>query len=78
MSNNAHIKLVITTKELVKTFYEVVFGVNWCCRMQLAVLVGICLQSFLQIIIDGVGVVDVELRFWRIGITTTGSIKESA
>ena len=78
MTDKTHVELVITAKELIDTFYEVGFGVNGCCRVQLTILVCVCLQSLLKIIVDRVGIVEVELGFRLIDIFTSGSIKESA
>ena len=61
-----------------KTFHKVVFSIDRRCRMQLAIFVCVCFQSLLQIIVDGVGIVEVELRLGRIDIITSGSLKESA
>ncbi len=78
MSNNAHIELVITAKELIETFHKVNFGVNLSRRMYLAIFCSVRLQSFLDILVDGVGIVEIELSFGLIGITTSGRLEESS
>mgnify|MGYP004423359893 CR=1 FL=1 len=53
----------MTTKELVKAFNEVCFSIGLFSRVYLAILCGVRLQSFLYILVYGIRVIKIELRF---------------
>ena len=52
MSDKAQIELIVTTKELIKTFHKIGFSVNRRGWVHLAILGSECVQTFINIIVD--------------------------